>query len=219
MLRKSLLACVAMSVFVMVALTLVISGASAADPIDPARGPGGNDPLLWHHSSMATLQETIGDLGGGQYLYSYVLTNGDTAGIWHFGVYTRWETSAPTALSMSSWISNPHRLSDTTDQYVATNVDPNLTYVATSWGPNWYPTGISSNPLGVGSSASGFSFIMSVYDPTPKLFFYELQGEYAYNSQYVAAVGYTTAAPEPSSLLSLLTGVGGLGGLMWRRRK
>lgn len=35
----------------------------------------------------------------------------------------------------------------------------------------------------------------------------------------VAVMWHYVAVPEPSSLLALLTGVGGLGGLVWRRRR
>ncbi|MCX5636570.1 MAG: PEP-CTERM sorting domain-containing protein, partial [Planctomycetota bacterium] len=58
----------------------------------------------------------------------------------------------------------------------------------------------------LGEYASGFSFVASVYDSSPKYYCYELFPYPTWPGGKVAAVGLTV--PEPASLL--LLGLGGL---------
>lgn len=158
-----------------------------------------------------SVSETVADLGGGVWEYSFSFLNTDTSAIWHFLLYTEFDTVgatstfpavAPSSLAITA-IAAP---------YDARNVVATLTDVTNTWYAPFATTG-----LAVGGGAT-FTFQASTLDLSPKLFAYEtLASGYAVSNGTgaVAAYGYTSAVPEPGTLS--LIGLG-LAGLAARRR-
>jgi hypothetical protein len=179
-------------------LMIIISGVSvyAADPIrgDAADSVGPRN-VVYDHWSLLNVKETITDLGGGTWKYSYEFTNTDVDGIWHFGVWSHFGTSFPTIfVEKGDWYASGLSIEEVIPPYDARNLDPDIVWVTSTWGPNWP---YSTNPIVVGEHVSGFSFTANVYDPSPKYYFYELQGSYAGESGIISAVGLTG---EPGSI-------------------
>ena len=67
--------------------------------------------LVWDHAPQATIVETITELGTGEYLYSYELTNVDDNRIWHLGVYTAFPTTEVTSFEHIGRASPPQSFS------------------------------------------------------------------------------------------------------------
>lgn len=201
------------------ALLVIVAVAAAVQPAwasdDPEGGGQGGNTLVWAYGSRVVVNEAVCSIGGGLYRYSYSVVNNDTVGIWHFGVYTTFPVSGVTSFSKSDWSASTSSVTSVHPIYDARNLDPSLAYSVRTWGPSWQPDGISSNPIGVGEAASGFSFVSYSYDPGPKLYKYDIQGNYAVHTGHVAAIGYT-AIPEPPGLLAVLCGSVSL--LLLRRR-
>jgi hypothetical protein len=160
--------------------------------------------------------ENITDVGGGNYRYEYSFVNVDTLPIILLGVYSTYET-----ICESPFICHPAwrwpifwPIDLIGPPYDARNLNPDI--IGFTWTDNgemhvshteWpYETAIH-----VDEYVSGFSFVASVYDPSPKYYFYELFPYPTGPGGKVAAVGLTI--PEPASLLLL-----GLGGLALLRK-
>jgi hypothetical protein len=173
--------------------------------------------IQWDHWSPLTVGETITDIGGGNYKYEYSFVNTDISPIIAFAVYLTFEAQQTTIFSTHpDWnrvlcFAPMNVVAPTLD---ARNLDPaiiGLVYIDngrqyvthTEWP---YETAIKP-----GEYASGFSFIASVYDSSPKYYCYELFPYPTGLGGKVAAVGLTV--PEPASLLLL-----GLGGLALLRK-
>jgi len=153
----------------------------AADSVGPRE-------VIYDHWSLLDMKETITDLGGGTWEYSYELTNTDADSIWMFMVWTTFETANPTPFGKSNWSANSIHIDSAYPEYDARNLDPNIIRVSYTWGPDWP---CSTNPIEVGENASGFSFTANVYDPSPKYYGYELQCNRAPDTGIVSAVGLT----------------------------
>lgn len=180
-----------------VLLTLFVScgmaiDANATPPPSAALGQRGTNPMAtaaelprpaygtrsvyWDHDSPCDVVEYISDLGNGQFEYSYVLTNNDSDGIWHLLIYTSFDILDTTPFIKSDWRSWHHGIAEVYPEYRPYNIDPTLTHVASSAGPGYNPDWISTNPIVVGETVGGFSYQSSYFDPQPKLYIYELQG-------------------------------------------
>jgi hypothetical protein len=176
--------------------------------------------LVGSYVSPLSVSQTITPEGGGEYLYNYSFTNVDTSPIWGFGVYTRFSTSGGTATpTMTGPFSESLPLNQVYANYDARNLDPLLDTLTYENTPQW-PDDVSAS-IEVGSS-SQLSFLSGTYDPSSKYYYYETIASgwtQANGSGDVAAVGLTTAVPEPSTLALLIAGAAGLLAVAWRRKR
>ena len=163
------------------------------------------------------IHETITDIGGGDYRYEYSFENVDSSTIWGFGIYTTFDISGEnTFAGYPAWVGPSNYSVDAIPtEYDARNLDLDITYLTNTSYEYWFhgeDDGIQINDI-----ATGFTFISSVYDTSPKYYMYETI-EYGWTDTNgtgkVAAVG-TTTTPEPVTL-SLL-GIGSL--ILLGRRK
>jgi hypothetical protein len=189
-------------------LALIVGG-----PVPEGLG----NTMEWYYWSPITVVETINNLGGGSYRYNYSFVNVDVSPIWHFGINTTFITQGMTGgtkfTGHDSWWSPPDWLSvsEMYYRYDARNIDPAI--VGTTNTSSYSPT---FDAIQVGEAASGYSFTASIYDPSPKYYYYEtIASGYTRTNGTgkVAAVGLTV--PEPGTVL--LVGLGSLA-LMRRRR-
>lgn len=178
----------------------------------------------WYYTSPLVINETITDLGTGEYRYAYSFANTDTSPIWHFGVYLT-HVAYPELFHYPAPGSTPFAAHEAWDgpayvqmdgpvspAYDARNMAPSIAALV---GTHTEPMVDPVEAIQLGEMATGFSFVSPIYDPDPKYYFYETiaSGHTQTNGTgKVAAVGLT---PEPATL-SLLA----LGGLaLLRRRK
>ena len=167
-----------------------LSFASSDNPFD--NGSTGTGTVSYDHWSALTVVETITDLGGGTWKYSYSFINTETDYIWLFWVYTKFTTSAETTfVEKPGWMVIGYDINTVHSIYDARNLDPGLTWLVGTWPPDWTPAGTTGDPISVGMSVSGFSFQANVYDPSPKYYGYELHGNYGVVTGKVSAVGLT----------------------------
>ena len=174
---------------------MILCASVVGADIDPILG-GDVDPgeemrsVSWLYDSPLTVYETITDLGGGSYLYSYQFQNVDSSIIWNFGVYDSFGTQP---LTQSSWTGYPTwsysqgNVDEVFDFYNPDNIDSSINFVAYTW--DWNDaTGIQP-----GETVEGFSYIDYEFDPNPKLYFYETSdsGYANENGGFVAAIGWT----------------------------
>ena len=169
----------------------------------------------WYYDSPLAVYETITDIGGGDYSYEYFFENTDSSTIWKFGIYTTFSTTnEETFAGYPVWERGwNYAVSDISPEYDARNLDPEIAYLASTAYEYWFhgeDDGILINDI-----ASGFTFISSIYDSSPKYYMYETieSGQANTNGTgKVAAVG--TTVPEPATLIFFA-----LSGLMLRRRR
>ncbi len=178
--------------------------------------------ITWEYDSPLTVTETITDIGGGDYQYEYSFENVDTSPIWMFGVYLKFDATPdstfdiePTTEPGGWWVGPYYFLIEQYEPvFDGRNLDSNITGLINSSNE----AGAGGNPvvsITSGEFASGFSFMSSVYDATPKYYFYCAIGTEApweSESGKVTAVG--TTVPEPTTI-SLL----GIGALAFRSRR
>jgi hypothetical protein len=189
-----------------------------ADQNNPTTNEGGNsDPISWDHWSPLTVNETITVLGGSLYRYEYSFVNVDSSPIWTFGVDTTFVTQGSDGGTLftghSSW-GGPYisSMDDVFPQYDARNLNSAIVGLTNTWTK---PFVDDRSAIQVGEHASGFSFIASTYDPSPKYYFYEtIASGYTQTNGtgMVAAVGLT---PEPATIV--LFGLGST--VLLRKRK
>lgn|GEM_PF-3128718 len=171
-----------------------------ADP-DPSLATLGGDlegtrAVQWLYDSPLCVQETITDLGGGQYQYSYSFFNNDTNHIWHFGVWATFPSaSSPTEFVQHlEWNKSWNVIADLYPEYDATNLDPNIAIMTSTWSLEWQ---YATDPINPGEFVSGFSFVAPAYDNSPKYYFYEtLESGYVVEDGFLAAVGTTSSGPS-----------------------
>ena len=147
--------------------------------------------VSYDHWSVINVVETITDLGGGMWQYSYEFTNTESAPSWHFYVWTTFDAGTNTQTTFDqtpSWTANGHDINAVITEYDARNLDPGIIWMSQTWAPSW-PNSPDSIP--VGAYVSGFTYIANVYDPSPKYYGYETHGNYAGNMGYITAVGLT----------------------------
>jgi hypothetical protein len=177
--------------------TLTTFALAGANPVTTDIGSTPDHPrdIQWGYWSPLCVLETITDLGGGFYEYSYSFENVDAAHIWHFGVYSVLTDLTPTA-SWSThplWMTGASPLDGVHPAYDARNLDPQLQWVSNTWGPDWPNT---TDPINPGETVSGFSYIAPGLDTAPKYYFYEtVESGYAGETGVVAAVGQTCTEP------------------------
>lgn len=170
-----------------------------------------NATIVWDHWFPLTVMESITDIGNGDYQYKYSLVNVDTSPIWGFAIYTNFVTQAESTFAeYPFWGYGTDLIDDADPEYDARNLYTNIVMFT---GTSCF---IGPGPeIQVGETASGFSFIASTYDPSPKYYFYEtieLGYTQTNGTGNVAAVGLTV--PEPGTIALL-----GLGALLLRRRR
>lgn len=179
-----------------VILTLpgLATGADLSSPLlDPDADP---DPdamrdVVYLYDSPLIVWEEIVDLGGGQYQYTYRFENVDSANIWHFGVWTMFGPieSISTWLGHDAWVYSSGDIIDIYPAYDGRNLNPDIVFVANTWGPNWPDT---DDPIVPGEYVEGFSYVGDYFDDSPKWYFYEtIESGYAGDTGFVAAVGLT----------------------------
>ena len=153
-----------------------VSPVAAAD--DAVPGVPSGDSVSYDHWSVLNVFETITDMGGGTYKYSYEFTNTEPTAIWHFGVWTTFSTGAVTTFDQTgTWpVHDSHDINAVATEYDARNLDPPIIWLSHTH-DSGFPT--SPNPIPVGAYVSGFSFTASVLDGSPKLYYYEIYGSYA----------------------------------------
>ena len=178
--------------------------------------------IVWDYDSPLTVIEDITDIGGGEYRYEYSFINEDSVPITFFGVYSNFEALTentfaglyPAWLEIYFWpvdIVGPYFDGRNLDEAIVgyTRTSNCLHLVAETVCPG-------ETAIQPGQAVAGFSFIASVYDASPKYYFYSTTDSgYAPYTNRVAAVG--TTVPEPMSLA--LLGFGGLALLKTRRPK
>ncbi len=161
---------------------------TTVDPVHNLDGFLKSSSFCYDHWSVLNVVETVTDLGGGVYKYSYAFTNTETSSIWHFGVWTNFSAGTTTQTTFSemptTWNADGHPITDAGD-YDARNIDPNITWLSHTWDNPW-PS--SPNPIAIGASVSGFSYHTNVLDTSPKYYYYEIYGSYL-SGGCVTAVG------------------------------
>jgi len=153
----------------------------------------GSHSVSYDHWSVVMVIETITDLGGGTWKYSYEFTNTEASSIWIVGVWTTFQTNAPftTFTQMDpfgTWIAYSHDINVAFVEYDARNLDPNILWLSATHDT---PFPASPNPIPSGAHVSGFSFTANVLNTSPKYYWYELWGSWAHQLGYVTAVGLT----------------------------
>jgi hypothetical protein len=175
---------------------LLVSAAAFNPAVDGVSGHARS--VQWLYDSPLCVTETITDLGGGSYQYTYSFTNADPGHIWHFGVWSAFGY----VYSIASWAGHPEweysagSIDALLPEYDGRNLDPAITWLANTWGPNWPDT---YDPINPGEAVTGFSFVADGYDDGPKWYFYETtESGYAGYTGYLAAVGQTGGGPSPT---------------------
>ena len=162
-----------------------------------------NAAIDWYYDSPLTVNETITDIGGGEYRYEYSFENVDTSPIWSFGVYTTFSTSGENTFTGHPTWKGPWNRSvgDVFPEYDARNLDPDILYSNYS-GYEAFMYGNPSDAIIQGELATGFCFVSSIFNPSPKYYQYETIASgwtQTNGTGKVAAVG--TTIPEPITLL------------------
>ena len=154
--------------FVSTILFSCSGGIALADPPeDPILGGTGGNTLVAYGANNLSVVESIADLGGGTWEYTYSLKSSDPSNVWFFFVYTSFPTSNHTATPFPLG-GNRSDLDVVYAPYDARNIDPTLTEVSSAW---YTPFG-GSNGIMTGGTGS-LSFQADVLDTAPKLFAYE----------------------------------------------
>jgi hypothetical protein len=167
----------------------------ASPPIDnPVHGQNSTSSVVYNHTSLLSVFETITPLAGGIWRYSYEFTNKEPTAIWHFGVWTTFQggdsATAKTFDQMipyGTWIAAGVNITGVISPYDARNLDPQITWLSSTWDNPW-PN--SPNPIPAGAFVSGFAFNATVLDKRPKYYYYEIYGSYIPNG-VLTAVGLT----------------------------
>ena len=162
----------------------------------------------WEYLSPLTVTETITDIGGGDYQYEYSFENVDISPIWYFGVFSDFTTVGDQSFFGHNWV-GPHvgSVSASATELDGRNLDSDIMWLTVSS----YEAGAGGDPsdsILIDESAFGFSYIASVYDTTPKHYFYCAIGTEApwySESGKVTAVG--TTVPEPVTLFLFSFGI------------
>ncbi len=175
--------------------------------------------IVWDYDSPLTVIENVADIGGGEYRYEYSFVNEDSLPITIFGVYSTFEAQGQSTFTgldpawREAFFWPVHIVGPGFD---GRNLDPLI--VGFTMTHNCKDLVVETvcpaeTAIQPGQAVSGFSFVASVYDASPKYYFYSTpdSGYPAYTGRF-AAVG--TTVPEPTTLLLL-----GFGGLTLLRKR
>jgi hypothetical protein len=178
-------------------------GAPSVDRV-PIRSPLAVQSVCYDHVSPIEVTETITDLGGGQWRYSYAFTNSEPFAIWLFAVWTGFETSQVTVFADSpdSWSAYSSPIDNVIPEADARNLDPSITWASATEDSDW-PYECPNRILS-GSLVSGFSFVATVLDENPKWLAYDRVGYYFGEEGCFTAVGQTGGASLFAAALPLV---------------
>lgn len=202
-----------LEVVVLSAAVMFLAGTTQAQTGPGAGGTGGDGVVALGPSMISPTLSTV-SLGSGNYQYTVSFQNTDNSQIWDFLLWTE-----GTPFSFSSTFPDIFDLplSSVYAQYNAQNINPLLTDNLSAYygGPFPPPAG-----LAIGGSGSVTFDLSGLY--TSFLYGYEdLNSGWAHSnpSGDIAAIGYATAVPEPSTWALLAMAIGTLlGGPRLRRR-
>lgn len=192
------------------ATTLVVVGLFVAsiptyayidNPFDNPGDSENSGTIFYDHWSVLAVVETITDIGGGTWKYSYEFTNTETDYIWLFWVYTTFYTSAPTTfVEKPNWVIDIYDIEYVHPIFDARNLDSGITQLIGAYPADWTWQGTTADPIYIDMTVSGFSFQANVYDPRPKYYGYELHGNYGAVTGNVSAVGLTVPMAIPATI-------------------
>lgn len=163
------------------------------------------------------ITESIFDVGGGIWQYDYQIVSSEPSNVWFLFFYTDFNTFNETSASFPN--SGSLNIANVYPEYDARNLDANITFMA----QYWFTPFAGANGINQGEVAT-FSFQSTQFDDSQKLYGYETgasgwaggnAGE-AGSQGLVHALGFTTAVPEPNSMVVL--GLIALGAVTRRKR-
>jgi len=170
--------------------------------------------IVWDYGSPLTVIENVADIGGGEYRYEYSLVNEDSVPITEFGVYLTFEAQQESTFAGldPTWERELFYHVDIVGPWVdGRNLDPAIIGFTFTSNCLYLEVGTvcpGETAIQPGQAVSGFSLTASVYDTSPKYYFYSTTDSgYSGDTLRYAAVG--TTVPEPATLI--LLGFGGLG--------
>ena len=163
--------------------------------------------VQWLYDSPLVVIEEILPISGGLYEYRYRFGNSDSNHIKMFTLHTSFGISEPAGTWATAELWNVGLGCDmdlVLPPYDARNLDPKITCYVTTWYGDWRVLPPAEEVIVPGGSVAGLSFVSSVYNPSPKYYYYETveSGSAAEEPYFVAAVGLTQKGVLETSVTS-----------------